>query len=54
MDFDAPVADRLLPWFRMKDPRRTLEVTVRDMTSHRVGLPYGLLVPFYRAGGTTL
>lgn len=38
LDWDKPVRE-YLPWFRMYDPVATELVTVRDMLSHRTGLP---------------
>src|SRR5215471_2260901 len=37
LDWDAPVT-RYLPWFQMKDPAVSREVTVRDLLTHRAGL----------------
>jgi len=37
VEWDAPVA-RYLPWFQMKDPSATRELTVRDLLTHRAGL----------------
>lgn len=37
-DFDAPVVD-YLPEFRLSDRERTLQLTTRDMLTHRTGLP---------------
>lgn len=38
LDWDKPVRD-YLPWFRLYDPVATELATVRDMLSHRTGLP---------------
>lgn len=38
LDLDAPVRDTL-PWFRMADEVATQLVSVRDLLSHRTGLP---------------
>lgn len=38
LDLDAPVLD-VLPWFRMADDAATRLVSVRDLLSHRTGLP---------------
>jgi CubicO group peptidase (beta-lactamase class C family) len=38
LTLDQPVAD-LLPEFRLADDGRTFQVTVRDLLSHRTGLP---------------
>ncbi len=38
LDWDTPVAD-LIPGFRLEDDHATLHLTVRDMLSHRSGLP---------------
>src|SRR5262245_54271538 len=37
VEWDAPVT-RYLPWFQLKDPAVTHEVTVRDLLTHRAGL----------------
>src|SRR6185295_843341 len=37
VEWDAPVI-RYLPWFQLKDPAVTREVTVRDLLTHRAGL----------------
>jgi CubicO group peptidase (beta-lactamase class C family) len=37
VEWDAPVT-RYLPWFQLKDPAVTREVTVRDLLTHRAGL----------------
>jgi CubicO group peptidase (beta-lactamase class C family) len=37
LEWDAPVI-RYLPWFQMKDPAVSREVTVRDLLTHRAGL----------------
>ncbi len=36
--WDDPV-DRHLPWFALKDPMLTRELTVRDLLTHRAGMP---------------
>jgi CubicO group peptidase (beta-lactamase class C family) len=36
-EWDAPVT-RYLPWFQLKDPAVTRELTVRDLLTHRAGL----------------
>ncbi len=36
--WDDPVT-RHLPWFALKDPQVTREITVRDLLTHRAGLP---------------
>jgi hypothetical protein len=36
--WDSPVAD-YLPWFRMYDPEVTRRLSVRDLVTHRSGLP---------------
>jgi CubicO group peptidase (beta-lactamase class C family) len=41
--WDDPVADHL-PGFRLADPMRTAHVTVRDLLTHRTGLPGGDLL----------
>lgn len=38
IDLDARVAT-YLPWFRLQDPLASAAVTVRDLLSHRTGLP---------------
>lgn len=38
LDWDKPVRE-YLPWFRMHDPIATEFITVRDMLTHRSGLP---------------
>jgi CubicO group peptidase (beta-lactamase class C family) len=37
LEWDAPVT-RYLPWFQMKDPAVSHEVSVRDLLTHRAGL----------------
>jgi CubicO group peptidase (beta-lactamase class C family) len=37
VDWDAPVTT-YLPWFQLKDPAVTRELTVRDLLTHRAGL----------------
>jgi len=37
VEWDAPVT-RYLPWFAMKDPAVTRELSVRDLVTHRAGL----------------
>src|SRR5262245_42045439 len=37
VEWDAPVT-AYLPWFQMKDPAVTRELTVRDLLTHRAGL----------------
>jgi len=37
VDWDAPVIT-YMPWFQLKDPAVTREVTVRDLLTHRAGL----------------
>ncbi len=37
LEWDAPVT-RYLPWFQMKDPAVSREVSVRDLLTHRAGL----------------
>ena len=37
VEWDAPVT-KYLPWFQLKDPSATREVTVRDLLTHRAGL----------------
>jgi CubicO group peptidase (beta-lactamase class C family) len=37
VEWDAPVTT-YLPWFQMKDPAVTRELTVRDLLTHRAGL----------------
>ena len=37
-DWDDPVA-RHLPWFRVRDPWATRSMTLRDLLSHRSGMP---------------
>ena len=37
VDWDAPVIT-YLPWFQLKDPAVSREVTVRDLLTHRAGL----------------
>src|SRR6266850_3904883 len=37
VDWDAPVTT-YLPWFQLKDPAVSREVTVRDLLTHRAGL----------------
>jgi CubicO group peptidase (beta-lactamase class C family) len=53
LDWDDPVID-YLPEFRMQDPWVTREFTIRDLLTHRSGLPLGagdlLLIP---QGNTT-
>ena len=38
MGWDDPVASHL-PWFRVKDPWVTRQMTIRDILSHRSGMP---------------
>ena len=38
LEWDAPIRD-VLPWFRMQDPHATELVSMRDLLSHRTGLP---------------
>lgn len=38
LEWDAPVRD-VLPWFRLQDPHATELVSVRDLLSHRTGMP---------------
>ena len=38
LEWDAPVRD-VLPWFRLQDPHASELVSVRDLLSHRTGLP---------------
>lgn len=38
LDWDSPVRE-YLPWFRMHDPTATELITLRDMLTHRSGLP---------------
>ncbi len=38
LEWDKPVRE-YLPWFRMQDPVATEYITVRDMLTHRSGLP---------------
>ena len=38
LDLDAPIRD-YIPWFEMHDPTATLQVSCRDLLSHRTGLP---------------
>ena len=40
LDWDDPVVDHL-PWFRMWDPWVTANITLRDLVTHRSGLPGG-------------
>jgi beta-lactamase class C len=42
VDWDAPVQD-LVPMFELSDSRAAAKVTLRDVLSHRVGLPYNAL-----------
>jgi CubicO group peptidase (beta-lactamase class C family) len=37
VEWDAPVT-RYLPWFQLKDPAVTSQLTVRDLLTHRAGL----------------
>jgi CubicO group peptidase (beta-lactamase class C family) len=37
LEWDAPVV-RYLPWFQMKDPAVTPQLTIRDLLTHRAGL----------------
>lgn len=37
IDWDAPVT-KYLPWFQLKDPAVTRELSVRDLLTHRAGL----------------
>src|SRR6185503_18286062 len=37
VEWDAPVT-RYMPWFQLKDPAVTRELTVRDLLTHRAGL----------------
>ncbi len=38
VDWDDPVVKHL-PWFRLKDPEITREMTIRDLLSHQSGMP---------------
>lgn len=38
LDWDKPVRE-YLPWFRLYDEQATQEITIRDMLTHRSGLP---------------
>jgi CubicO group peptidase (beta-lactamase class C family) len=38
LGWDDPVTKHL-PWFQLRDPVVTREVTVRDLLTHRAGLP---------------
>ncbi len=38
LSWDDPVT-RHLPWFALKDPQATREITIRDLLTHRAGLP---------------
>src|SRR3954447_25966687 len=38
LEWDKPIRD-VLPWFRMQDPHATELVSMRDLLSHRTGLP---------------
>ena len=38
VDWDDPVVEHL-PWFRVKDPEITSEMTIRDLLSHQSGIP---------------
>ena len=38
VDWDDPVVEHL-PWFRVKDPGITREMTIRDLLSHQSGMP---------------
>ncbi len=38
LDWDEPV-QTYIPWFKLKDPVATAELTARDMVTHRSGLP---------------
>lgn len=38
VDWDDPVVEHL-PWFRVKDPDVTREMTIRDLLSHQSGMP---------------
>ncbi len=38
LGWDDPVT-KYLPWFTLKDPGATREVTIRDLLTHRAGLP---------------
>ncbi|MDH3224274.1 MAG: beta-lactamase family protein [Gemmatimonadota bacterium] len=40
LEWDRPVIE-ILPWFQMHDPWVTREITVRDLVTHRSGLPGG-------------
>jgi CubicO group peptidase (beta-lactamase class C family) len=50
LEWDAPVRD-VLPWFRMQDPHATELVSVRDLLSHRTGLPRHDALWFWNGGG---
>jgi CubicO group peptidase (beta-lactamase class C family) len=52
LDLDAPVRD-VLPWFAMADDHATALVSVRDLLSHRTGLPRHDLV-WYGGQGHTM
>ena len=39
VDWDDPVVEHL-PWFRVKDPEITREMTIRDLLSHQSGMPF--------------
>ena len=38
VDWDDPVVEHL-PWFRVRDPEITREMTIRDLLSHQSGMP---------------
>jgi CubicO group peptidase (beta-lactamase class C family) len=50
LSWDAPIRD-VLPWFRLQDPHATELVSMRDLLSHRTGLPRHDALWFW--GGTT-
>ena len=52
LDWDDPVS-RFMPGFQLRDPYVTQELTVRDLLTHRIGLPRSdnlwIVAPFDRA-----
>src|SRR5690349_16506113 len=52
VEWDAPVI-RYLPWFQLKDPAVTRELTVRDLLTHRAGLGNADYLWFGQANSTT-
>lgn len=43
---DEPLNEELLPQFRLFDQFASMRVTIRDLASHRTGVPYTTLSCF--------